>query len=108
MAIISNEIRLKITSRIQNNRFFSIILDGTTDITRKEQISFCFRTVSKNLEIEEHFHYFVEDTEGETLFNLVKTALSDFSLLITIVTGQCYDRASNMSSVYNFIAARIK
>ncbi|CAF1121582.1 unnamed protein product [Brachionus calyciflorus] len=60
MAIVSNQIRENITNRVKKNKYFSIIVDGTSDITRKEQISFCIRTVSKNLEIEESFLGFYE------------------------------------------------
>ncbi|CAF0931643.1 unnamed protein product [Brachionus calyciflorus] len=110
MSIISNEIRMKITKRVRENKFFSIIVDGTTDITRKEQISFCVRSVSSNLKIEERFLGFFEakDTEGDSLFSIVKQALNDFSLSIKNITGQCYDGASNMSGIYKGLAARVK
>ncbi|CAF0951521.1 unnamed protein product [Brachionus calyciflorus] len=85
-------------------------IDGTTDITHKEQISLCIRTVSKDLSIDEHFLEFYEarDTSGDTLFNLVKKAIGDLSLSLDDLTGQCYDGASNMAGVYQVFASRIK
>lgn len=50
-AIISNEILNGLIDKIKKNKYFSIIVDGTTDINHEEQISFCIRTVSKDLSI---------------------------------------------------------
>ena len=38
-----------------NDGYYAIILDATSDVANKEQISFCFRVVQENFLIEELF-----------------------------------------------------
>ncbi|XP_025408622.1 zinc finger MYM-type protein 6-like [Sipha flava] len=77
--MLSLEVIRNIIKQIKENIFYAILLDKTSDITVKEQISFCLRTVDKeSLEIEE---YFME---------------------------QCFDGASNVSENHKGLQARIK
>jgi len=44
-------------SKVPNNGVWSLIAEVTSDISHNEQLSLCFRTVSK--ELEEHFFMYV-------------------------------------------------
>jgi len=46
-----------LVSKVQNNAVWSLIADETSDISHHEQLSLCFRSVSK--ELEEHFFTYV-------------------------------------------------
>ncbi|XP_026819100.1 zinc finger MYM-type protein 1-like [Rhopalosiphum maidis] len=81
------------------------------DITVKEQISFCLRTVDKeSFEIEEYFIGFYETpkTDSNTLFNILKDILCRLELNIHNVRGQCFDGASNVSGIHKGLQARTK
>ena len=60
-------IRSQIIDTVKENFFYSIIVDGTSDITTREQISFCVRYSTSLLEIKEQFIGFfqVENTTGD-------------------------------------------
>ena len=52
MAILTLQEKLK---TIRERRFFSIIADEGTDVSNKEQLSFCLRSVDENLNAFEDF-----------------------------------------------------
>lgn len=45
----------QILSEVCSRDYFGIMMDETTDIARKEQVSFCFRIISDDLEVKELF-----------------------------------------------------
>ena len=72
--------------------------DEYTDITNKEQFSFCIRTVDDNLEIKEDFldFYLLENIKKLTVVNGIKDTLLWFNLSLQHCRGQRYDGASNV------------
>ena len=80
-------------------KFDSIMMDGTTDMSSKEQISFCIRTVNTDFSVNEHFmgFYQTDDTHSSTLFKCLMDAVTRFGLSSNDCRGQCYDGAANMS-----------
>ena len=58
--------------------------DEYTDITNKEQFSFCIRTVDDNLEVKEDFlgFYELENMKSVTNVNAIKDILLTFNLNI--------------------------
>ena len=87
----------------------SIIVDETTDISKLVQVGVCLRFVYDG-EIKEPFVGFYEttSTDGETLYQLVKTVFRDLDLKLEEIVGECFDGASNMSGVHRGLAARMK
>ena len=81
---------------------FSVIVDETTDASRKEQLSVCVRYVTDSLTAEELFLglYSTDATTGDVLANLIQDALQRLQLPISGLRGQCYDGASNMSGQF--------
>ncbi|XP_022182781.1 zinc finger MYM-type protein 1-like [Myzus persicae] len=79
LSTLSREVIRNIIKKIKENTFYAILLDEISDITVKEQISFCLRTVDKeSFEIEEYFIGFYETpkTDSNTLFNILKDILN--------------------------------
>ena len=70
--------------------FFSIMADEYTDITYKEQFSFCIRTGDDNLEVKEDFLDFsaLENTKSVTVVNAIKDILLTFNLSPQHCRGQ--------------------
>ena len=64
---------------------FSIILDQTTDINRKEQVSFCIRFCNADMQSEEVFlgFHLTSRTNADSLLHLDKTSLLSFGLPFT-------------------------
>lgn len=87
------------------------MIDETSDISIKEQVSVCIRTVeNKDLSVNEYFMgvYETHDTTAERLHEIVKDILSRFALPINKCRGQCYDGASSVSGRISGLQTRIK
>ena len=88
---------------------FAVIVDGTQDISGKEQESICLRHVDKHLHVHETFVGLYEPpaTTGATIANVVEDVLLRFDLPISKLRGQTYDGAANMAGHYNGCQALI-
>ena len=96
--IMSRHVLLSKLETIRKNVFFSIMADEYTDITKKEQFSFCIRTVDDNLEVKEDFlgFYHLENIKSRTVVNAIKDILLSFNLSLQHCRGQTYDGVNNM------------
>ena len=103
-AIIRN-----LLTEIKENQEFAIIIDETSDISGKEQLSFCIRTVNEQLEPTEYFLglYEVKSTTADSLVAIITDIFQRFGLKFENVRAQCFDGASNMSGVHHGVAAQI-
>ncbi len=91
--------------------YFSVIADGTTDITGLEQFSISIRYVHRDsLEIHEVClgMYNPEDTKGKTLAAAIKDVLLRFNLPLSKLRGACFDGASSMSGKNKGVQAELK
>jgi len=91
---------------------FSIAIDTTFDISRKEQVSFVARYSN---EITGSVHERIiavnesPSTTGEDLYNLFVTVMEKGSIdWKTNLVGQSYDGASNMRGNYKGLQSRIR
>lgn len=124
---IQNEIihclatRLKATlvAEIKNAPFYSIIMDTTQDITKRDQLSQVFRYLKiilndKNeptsFEIREVFLGFNEivDHSADGLYQETLKVLNINDINLTKCRGQAYDGASVMSGAYNGVQALLR
>jgi len=96
--------------KLQQNGWFSLIGDETTDVSTKEQLAIFFRTVGKDLEPEDIYMGFVEvtSTTAESLEAVILDALTRFNLEPQMCRGQAYDGASNMAGKLSGLQARIQ
>ncbi|CAG7827101.1 unnamed protein product [Allacma fusca] len=107
--IISLAISRKIQARLNENKEFSIIVDETTDISGREQVSLCVRSVSSDLNVSEDFlgFYQTDSKKSNTLVAIIKDVLIRFGLEITNIRGQCFDGAANMSGMHHGVAKQM-
>ena len=82
-----------------NAGYYGIILDETSDVANKEQVSICFQVVQENFLIEELFFGFYQTsiTSSDVIYAIVKDVLLRFQFSINKCRGQCYDGAANVS-----------
>ncbi|KAK7925889.1 hypothetical protein WMY93_008199 [Mugilogobius chulae] len=108
--IMAHDVLRTLLKEIKSAEFFAVILDETSDITVKEQVSICLRFINDDLEPEEVFVGFYEtaSTTADALFQLLQDALIRLSLPFSKCRGQCYDGASNVSGVRNGLQARVQ
>ena len=101
--MFSHDILRRICVEIRKEGPFSIIVDGTQDITGFEQESICIRYVDSKLEPVEVFmglYYSMDSTTGEALARMIEDVLLRFNLSISNLRGQTYDGAANMAGSY--------
>jgi len=102
-------IRREIQREIQEAEMYSILLDETTDVSHKEQVSFVVRYLHQ-WQIKERFIEVcnIETTTGQELENTVVFLLQKNGLDLKNMYGQGYDGAANMSGMYKGLQARIR
>ena len=101
-------IRREIQREIQEAEMYSTLLDETTDVSHKEQVSFVVRYLHQK-QIKERFIKVcnIDTTTGQELENTVVSLLQKNGLELKNMYGQGYDGAANMSGMYKGLQARI-
>ncbi|KAJ0179288.1 hypothetical protein K1T71_005000 [Dendrolimus kikuchii] len=92
--LMASHVKTKIVEKIINNKYYSIILDCTRDVSP---------------EIEEHFIGFiaVEKTTAESLTNYIITELEQLGISLQNCRGQGYDNGANMRGEKSGVQKRI-
>lgn len=108
--LIGSSIQATLVSKVQKNGVWSLIADETSDIAHNEQPSLCFRTVSKDLAVEEHFFKYitVPSTDALSLVTAIRGNTFDAGFPTDTLYFQCYDGAANMKGQYSGVATRIR
>ena len=98
--IIGKQIKKTIVNKIKEAKFFSVLCDEVTDAANIEQVTIVFRFVDSSLQIREEFIEFksTERITGECLARLILDSIKSLGLDVSLLRGQGYDGASNMSS----------
>lgn len=89
---------------------FSVIVDGTQDVSGAEQESVCLRYVDHDLVPHEEFIglYRVSETTGEGIAKVATDVLLRLNLPMSGLRGQSYDGASNMAGKYTGAQAIVR
>ena len=99
----------KLASDINESGVFAIMVDGTKDITGKEQESICIRHVDAMLNVHEEFMGLYEAASTtEAIANIVSDVLIRFSLPINNLKAQTYDGAANTLGHFKGCQAIVK
>ena len=87
------------------------MIDETTDVSKKEQVSLCLRYADdKTGKIEERLVQMlpVDKADASSLENLEMKFIEKHTIALQNCVGQCYDGASVMQGQYNGLQAKIK
>jgi Domain of unknown function (DUF4371) len=95
-------IKRSIVESIQKARFYSILADETTDTSRKEQLTVCFRYILDCAIYERFFSFAVaHDLTGKGLSSQLLEIIHTAGLNKHDMVGQGYDGAAAMSGQHN-------
>lgn len=115
ICIIGNKIRRSILNQVMRSKYYSIILDCTSDTSRKEQLTLVLRYVffheaKRIYEIKEDFIEFINitDTTGLGIADVTVEELKKFGLIIDDIRGQGFDNGSSMKGKNKGVQKRIK
>lgn len=103
LELYSHDIVRTIAGSVLKSGCYGLIVDGTQDISKSEQISICLRYVDEDLLPHEEFVglYDPPSTTGATLAACIFDVLLRLQLPLSLLRGQSYDGASNMSGQFN-------
>ena len=106
----SQILRKKLLYDINNSKMFAVMCDEYTDISYKQQLSFCVRWVDEALNSHEDFlgFYEIPNIRSDTIVSAMKDAFTSFNLPFSDLRGQTYDGARNMLGKKSGVAAQIK
>ncbi len=99
LQLFSNNIVHDIATKVLKSGMCAVIVDGTQDISGKEQLSVCIRYIDNYLCPREDFIGLYEppSTTGECIAQCILDILLRLQLPINMLYGQTYDGASNMA-----------
>ena len=100
----------KISAEVKQNGVYSIICDECTDSANKEQLSLSLRYVMRDKICESFVGFFElkDGVTGEAISTTIEQAILECNLDPSMLRGQAYDGASNMSGQYKGCAAIIQ
>ena len=108
LQIMAHDILRQLVGKARKS-YYALVVDETTDMANKEQVSLCLRTVDEKLNVEEDFVGFYEksSTTFEVLVRVIKDVLLRLVVKLNRCRGHTYDSAASMSGVNTRVAARI-
>ena len=108
LGIMANHLTRDLVSDIRSN-YYSIICDEYTDISSKEQLTFCLRWIDEQFEAHEDFigFYHIRDIKSDTICMAIKDILLRLQLSLADCRGKCYDGANNMLGSKSGVAQQI-
>ncbi|XP_046737530.1 zinc finger MYM-type protein 1-like [Diprion similis] len=114
ISLMSKTIRDSLIDMIKKAKWYSIILDCTSDKSRIEQMSIIIRSVAynqnpKKFEVREHFLGFlpITDTTGKGLTEVILDELQKLGIALSDMRGQGYDNGANMKGKHSGVQNRI-
>jgi len=95
--------------KFKKNKYFSIVLDSTPDLSHTDQLSVVLRYVHQGVPVE-HFLTFISGCshKSQQLCEVTCNTSKHFNIPIEDCRGQSYDNASHMSGQYTGLQARIR
>ena len=105
-------LNVKLSKKIKEAKYFSVILNCTPDASHQEQMSLILRCVdisTSPIKVVEHFVEFVkvDDTTGKCLFDEIINVINILELDINDIREQGYDNGSNMKGKHQGVQKRL-
>ncbi len=109
LEIMAHSVQRNLLKSIHEAPFFSIIADGTTDLSGMEQFSVCIRYTNKQLEPQEVFlgMYNAPDSTAMTLYRVIRDVAVRCCLDMKKLRAHCFDGAANMSGRFHGVTAEL-
>ncbi|XP_014283068.1 zinc finger MYM-type protein 1, partial [Halyomorpha halys] len=102
--IMAHEVQKVLIQRIKSSPWYSLIVDGTTDVSSDEQLAMCARYTDQNhLDSHEAFLglYTTDDASAKTITAAIKDVLTRLDLPLDNLRGHCFDGAPVMAGRFN-------
>ena len=81
--------------------WYGIILDETSDISRTEKVSLCLSFALNGTKKKAFIDFYsTKSNEGEVMYELVKSAVTELNLDLKNIVGKAFDGAANMNGLH--------
>ena len=109
LEVMASEVKKKIETELHEATYYTLIVDYTKDVSKKEQLAVILRYVYQGV-IHERLIEYVHATQFDaaSLTKYILCVLSELQLHIEHCVSQCYDGASVMRGSISGVSARIK
>ena len=109
----ANLVKSRILEEREEAKYYSIMVDGTPDVSHKEQTTFILRYLTKNdgvYEVQERFLEYFDccKKSGSDIADIIFKVLDKNNIPLDDCRGQGYDNAANMSGAYKGVQSIIK
>jgi len=108
---MSHSVQRNLQTNIHEALFFSVIADGTTNISGVQQFAVCIgpRFTNKNFESAEVFlgMYNAPDSTTMTLYRVMKDVALRWCIDTNKLRAHCFDGAANMSGRLHSVTAEL-
>lgn len=116
IGLLASKVKESLLDEIRNAAFFSILLDTAPDVSKREQLSICFRYVKFlvdsegkpiDIKLKESFIEFrpLSNTTAIGFKDEVEIFLKENNIDFRLCRGQAYDGCSTMKGAYNGLQA---
>ena len=108
LSIMALMILRQIASEV-SGKWFTLMVDETTDLSNTEQMILCLRYVDDDLDVHEKVIglHSLESTSADAIVSTIQDILLRFNLRIDNCRGQCYDGANSMSGSKSGASTRL-
>ena len=108
VSVLAQSVLDDIINEVRVAQYYTILVDETKDISRKEQLTLILRYVLKGVVHERFISYsYCEELHAAAITSYIYDALSDMGLSIADCVSQFYDGASVMSGSLTGVRTRI-
>ena len=109
LSVMGSLVRNKICEEVRNSGHFTLMVDETRDVSKKEQVSIVVKDVEASAVYENFLTYVTApDIPAEGLSTLVTNTLSQHNLPLSMCVCQSYDGAAVMSGRLSGVQGRIR
>jgi hypothetical protein len=100
---LSDLLKNKTVTKLKQTKYYSIIVDSTSDISHSDQLTFVIRYVLPDGTPVERFISFIPNAsrKAQSMEGAVLSTLGSLNIDLGDCRGQSYDNAANMSGTYN-------
>ena len=108
--LLGNKLREMICNGAKSAGVYSVIVDESKDISKREQLSVALRYVDDEAIVQEHFLTFTEATTctAEGLTDKILSTLNQFDIDPSYIVSQGYDGAAVMSGKCSGVQERLR
>lgn len=109
ISVIGSHIKDTICAEAQEAKYFSVMVDETKDLSKKEQMAILVRYFSDGIVKERVIGtYHMEKVDAASLADFIYNEIEQSGLIWSNCVAQCYDGASVMSGCFSGVQARLR